>query len=75
MVSTKNLVIDRTPLNPVLTAVKKLRPNPKNVRTHSKKQIRQIAESIGQFGFVVPVVAGEHGVVLAGHGRLEARRK
>ena len=31
-----------------------LKPNPRNARTHSKKQIRQIADSILAFGFVVP---------------------
>jgi DNA modification methylase len=54
------------------TAISKLKPNPRNARTHSKKQIRQIAESIRQFGFVNPVIADENGVVIAGHGRLEA---
>jgi len=54
------------------TAISKLKPNPRNARTHSKKQIRQIAESIKQFGFVNPVIADENGVLIAGHGRLEA---
>ena len=31
-----------------------LKPNPRNARTHSKKQIRQIADSIVAFGFMVP---------------------
>jgi ParB-like chromosome segregation protein Spo0J len=33
-----------------------LRPYPRNARTHSKKQIRQIAESIRRFGFTAPVL-------------------
>ena len=32
-----------------------LKPNPRNARTHSKKQIRQIADSIVAFGFMVPL--------------------
>ena len=32
-----------------------LTPWPRNARTHSKKQIRQIVASIRQFGFTVPV--------------------
>lgn len=40
-------------------AIGKLRPNPANIWTHSKKQIAQIARSIEQFGFVVPAVADE----------------
>ena len=54
------------------TAVSMLRKNPRNVRVHSKRQIRQIADSIEKFGFAVPVVIDEENVILAGHGRLEA---
>jgi hypothetical protein len=49
-----------------------LKPNPRNVRTHSKKQIRQIADSILAFGFVVPIVVDERETILLGHGRLAA---
>jgi DNA modification methylase len=54
--------------------VASLRPHPNNARTHSKKQIRQIAESIRQFGFTNPVLIGEDGDILAGHGRVEAAK-
>ena len=56
-------------------AVADLRPNPKNARTHSKKQIGQIADSIERFGFNSPVIADEQLNVLAGHGRLEAAKR
>ena len=59
--------IERLPLSA-------LRPNPRNPRTHSKKQIRQIAASIRKFGFLSPVIVDENNMVLAGHGRLEAAR-
>ena len=49
-----------------------LKPNPRNARTHSKKQIRQIADSILAFGFVVPLVVDENNTILLGHGRLAA---
>ena len=51
-----------------------LRPNPRNARTHSKKQLRQIADSIKAFGFINPVIVDNDNTVLAGHGRLEAAR-
>jgi DNA modification methylase len=51
-----------------------LRPNPRNGRTHSKKQLKQIAASIRAFGFLNPAIADAHNNVLAGHGRLEAAR-
>ena len=38
-------------------AVDMLKPNARNARTHSKKQIRQIADSIATFGFLVPAMA------------------
>ena len=49
-----------------------LTPWPRNARTHSKKQIRQIAASIRQFGFTTPVLIDEAGTILAGHGRVAA---
>ena len=51
-----------------------LKPNPRNARTHSKKQIRQIADSIVAYGFTVPLLADESLVTLAGHGRLGAAK-
>jgi len=49
-----------------------LRPAPRNARTHSRKQIRQIADSIRAFGFTNPVLVDSSGQVIAGHGRLAA---
>jgi hypothetical protein len=54
--------------------VASLRPHPGNARTHSKKQVRQIAGSIRQFGFTNPVLIGEDGSIIAGHGRVEAAK-
>src|SRR5579863_3584886 len=52
-----------------------LRPFPRNARTHSRKQIRQIAESISRFGFTNPVLIDGEDRILAGHGRVEAARE
>ena len=52
-----------------------LRPWPRNARTHSRKQIRQIAESIRRFGFTNPVLIDGENRILAGHGRVEAARE
>ena len=51
-----------------------LRPWAKNARTHSKKQLRQIADSIRTFGFTNPVLIDQTGTILAGHGRVEAAK-
>jgi DNA modification methylase len=57
-----------------MVALDQIKPHPRNARTHSKKQIRQIADSIRAVGFASPVLIDENGVLLAGHGRLEAAR-
>jgi DNA modification methylase len=51
-----------------------LTPRETNPRTHSKKQIRQIAASIEQFGFINPVLTDRNGGIVAGHGRVEAAK-
>jgi DNA modification methylase len=56
-------------------SVNALRPYARNARTHSKAQISQIAASIERFGFTNPLLADDEGMILAGHGRLEAARR
>ena len=57
-----------------MTAVRKLRPNKRNVRTHSKNQVRQIANSIQRFGWTYAILVDEHWVIIAGHGRYLAAK-
>jgi DNA modification methylase len=45
-----------------------------NARTHSKKQIRKIADSIKRFGFINPTLIDDAGEIIAGHGRVEAAK-
>ena len=59
----------------VYRAIDQLKPDPHNARRHSKKQIRQIANSIKAFGFNVPILIDRNGNVIAGHGRLLACRE
>lgn len=51
-----------------------LRPWARNARTHSKKQLRQIAESIRTFGFTNPILIDQANRILAGHGRVAAAK-
>jgi DNA modification methylase len=51
-----------------------LRANPRNARTHSKKQIGLIKASIATFGQTKPVIADEDYVILAGHDFVEAAK-
>jgi ParB-like chromosome segregation protein Spo0J len=57
-----------------LAPIDALKPYPRNARTHSKKQIGQIADSIHEFGFTNPVLIDENAQIMAGHGRVEAAR-
>ncbi|MBX9745342.1 MAG: ParB N-terminal domain-containing protein [Hyphomonadaceae bacterium] len=51
-----------------------LKPYAANARTHSKRQIKQIAQSIERFGFTNPVLVDDNLMILAGHGRVEAAK-
>ena len=55
-------------------SVGNLRPYARNARTHSKKQIKQIARSIERFGFTNPVLISDENEIIAGHGRVEAAK-
>ncbi len=58
----------------VLQRPKALQPRPGNPRVHSSAQIRQIARSIEEFGFNSPVLVDAEGLIVAGHGRVEAAK-
>src|ERR1700760_3413830 len=55
-------------------AVGDLTPDPRNARTHPKRQIDQIKASIEAFGFTNPILSDPDGHIIAGHGRLQAAR-
>ena len=62
-----NLSIEQTP-------ILALKARDRNARTHSKRQVRQIANSIERFGFTNPILTDDNLEILAGHGRLEAAK-
>jgi len=67
-----HLNLSPSSLEIIYRSVDGLRPDPANPRCHSKKQVRQIAESIKAFGFNVPILIDRDGNVVAGTGRLAA---
>jgi ParB-like chromosome segregation protein Spo0J len=67
LVSPSRLAIAYRPLGELI-------PDPRNARTHHKRQIDQIRASIEAFGFTNPVLADPEGHIIAGHGRLQAAR-
>ncbi|MBX9927116.1 MAG: ParB/Srx family N-terminal domain-containing protein [Hyphomicrobiaceae bacterium] len=52
-----------------------LKPYGRNARTHSPKQISEIAASIKAFGFNNPVLVDKDDGIVAGHGRVEAAKQ
>jgi hypothetical protein len=52
----------------------RLRPYPGNARTHSRKQLKLIENSIKRFGFTNPILVTDDFEVVAGHGRLQAAK-
>lgn len=55
--------------------INSLIPYALNSRTHSDEQVAQIAASIREFGFLIPVLTDSNGGLIAGHGRILAARK
>lgn len=62
------LIIEEIPVESVVAA-------PRNARTHSRKQVQQIVDSIQAFGFTNPLLIDETSKLIAGHGRLEAAKQ
>ena len=63
-----------TPLSVTYRSVESLRPDPRNARTHPKRQVDQIVASIREFGFTNPILIDVDGSIIAGHGRLLAAK-
>jgi ParB-like chromosome segregation protein Spo0J len=55
-------------------AINELKPYKNNARVHSKAQVKLVADSIKEFGFLNPVLIDKNNGVIAGHGRLEAAK-
>lgn len=64
----KKIKIEHQPLS-------RLRPYTENARTHSPEQVKVIAASIREFGFVNPILVDSELNIIAGHGRVEAARQ
>ena len=58
-----------------LLPIQEIKADPRNARTHSQVQIRQIAESIKALGFGAPVLVDETLTLIGGYGRLKAAER
>lgn len=59
----------------VMVEIDKIKPSDNNARVHSSKQVKQIMESIKEFGFTNPLIIDTEYNLIAGHGRLEALKQ
>jgi DNA modification methylase len=66
--TTESLQVETWPIDRLL-------PYAANARTHPDEQIAQIAGSIAEFGFNVPCLVDDRGVLIAGHGRILAAKR
>ena len=61
-------------LSIIYRKVSELKSYPRNARTHSRKQVKQIGTAITEFGFTNPVLIDENDQIIAGHGRVQAAK-
>jgi ParB-like chromosome segregation protein Spo0J len=57
-----------------IRAVSSISPSKNNPRKHPTDQIEKLRLSMREFGFTIPILCDEDGVIIAGHGRYEAAR-
>ena len=59
----------------VMKPLGEIQPYSKNAKKHDARQIKNVAESIKQYGFVQPVVVDKNNVIVIGHCRALAAKK
>lgn len=58
-----------------LWPIEKVTPYHANIKKHPESQITQLASMIAEYGWDQPIVVDEHGIIIKGHGRLEAAKR
>jgi hypothetical protein len=70
-----DFMITHAPIDRIeMVAIEDLKSNPCNARTHSRRQIKLIADSLRTFGFLNPALVDQNGTIIAGHGRIAAAK-
>ena len=54
--------------------IDRLTANPRNARIRGPERIEQIRASLREFGWTMPVLVRENGMLIAGHGRTRSRK-
>ena len=68
-------ISEHKPLRIESRNIDELVPYERNSKIHDKKQVKQIAASIQEFGFNVPVLINGQNRIIAGHGRVLAAKQ
>ena len=55
-------------------SINELKPYKKNAKVHSPEQVKQIANSLLEFGWQQPLVIDKDNVIVVGHGRVEGAK-
>ena len=55
--------------------IESVKPYEGNARKHSRKQTSLVSRSIGEYGFIVPIVIDGDDTIIAGHCRYEAAKQ
>lgn len=58
----------------IYIAIELLKPFERNARTHTNHQIHQIAASIKEFGWTIPILIDRYNRIIAGHARVAAAK-
>jgi ParB-like chromosome segregation protein Spo0J len=70
---SQGVVVSEWPADKIeLWPIERLIPYARNARTHSDRQIEQIAASIREWGWTNPVLVDPAGLIIAGHARVLA---
>lgn len=56
----------------ILKKISELKNYTKNARTHDRKQLDDLVDSIKAYGFTLPIEIGEDNVIISGHARVQA---
>ena len=70
MIESKTWPADEVSRKPLSELV----PYARTARTHTAGQIRQIAASMQEWGWTIPILVDDEGTIIAGHARVEAAK-
>ena len=62
-------------MNVINIPIDEIKPYDRNAKQHNEKQVKNVAQSIKEFGFVQPVVIDDNNEIIIGHCRFQAAKR